>query len=123
MGFASRFVIAVEVAGDHRLDFGDGAWRIERIGLTALNNQAFRVSPDSGPMFLWNLNWQMYDYDIENACSHLRWYGILEHDGAPLNPVGQLENPRATATNPDFLKRGTLFTAPRSVRFGLRLRF
>ncbi|MCB1361210.1 MAG: flagellar hook-basal body complex protein [Rhodobacter sp.] len=23
-------------------------------GLTALNNQAFRVSPDSGPMFLWN---------------------------------------------------------------------
>ncbi|MCB1008531.1 MAG: TonB-dependent receptor [Acidobacteria bacterium] len=49
--------------------------------------------------------------------------GSLEHDGATLNPVGQLENPRATATNPDFLKRGTLFTAPRSVRFGLRLRF
>jgi len=49
--------------------------------------------------------------------------GSLQHDGATLNPVGQLENPRATATNPDFLKRGTLFTAPRSVRFGLRLRF
>ena len=44
---------------------------------------ADRYWPWAGPMFLWNLNWQMYDYDIENACSHLRWYGILEHDGAP----------------------------------------
>ncbi len=39
--------------------------------------------PWAGPMFLWNLNWQMYDYEIEAACSHLRWFGLLEHDGAP----------------------------------------
>jgi hypothetical protein len=39
--------------------------------------------PWAGPMFLWNLNWQQYDYDYEDACSHLRWYGILEPDGAP----------------------------------------
>jgi hypothetical protein len=39
--------------------------------------------PWAGPMFLWNLNWQQYDHDYENACSHLRWYGILEPDGSP----------------------------------------
>jgi hypothetical protein len=44
---------------------------------------ADRYWPWVGPMFLWNLNWQMYDYEIENACSHLRWFGLLEHDGAP----------------------------------------
>ncbi len=37
----------------------------------------------AGPMFLWNLNWQQYADDYEDPCSHLRWYGILERDGAP----------------------------------------
>jgi len=39
--------------------------------------------------------------------------------------VGSLANPRATATNPDFLKEGvgTQFTLPRSLRIGVRLTF
>jgi hypothetical protein len=40
-----------------------------------------------------------------------------------LTPVGQLSNPAASATNPDFLKKGTNFTLPRSVRVGLRFTF
>ena len=44
---------------------------------------ADRYWPWAGPMFLWNLNWQLYEHDYEDACSHLRWYGILEPDGAP----------------------------------------
>lgn len=40
-----------------------------------------------------------------------------------LNPVGTLTDARATATNPDFLEAGTLFTAPRSIRLGVRLSF
>ena len=35
----------------------------------------------------------------------------------------QLANPRATATNPDFLSAGRGFTAPRTYRFGARFRF
>lgn len=38
-------------------------------------------------------------------------------------PIGALANPRATATNPDFLTGGTQFTQPRSFRLGVRLSF
>ncbi len=44
---------------------------------------ADRHWPWAGPMFLWNLNWQLYAPSIEDPCSHLRWFGILEPDGAP----------------------------------------
>jgi outer membrane receptor protein involved in Fe transport len=49
--------------------------------------------------------------------------GGLLHDGASLTPVEQLGDARATATNPDFLHKGTVFTQPRSIRVGLRFRF
>ncbi|MCB9377749.1 MAG: hypothetical protein H6511_03175 [Holophagales bacterium] len=49
--------------------------------------------------------------------------GGLMHGGATLNPMGQLSNPRATATNPDFLRKGTSFTGQRNIRVGLRFRF
>jgi outer membrane receptor protein involved in Fe transport len=38
-------------------------------------------------------------------------------------PAGVLTNPRATATNPDYLTGGTQFTQPRSFRLGVRLSF
>ncbi|MBN1963336.1 MAG: hypothetical protein JW910_01735, partial [Anaerolineae bacterium] len=37
--------------------------------------------PWAGPLFLWNLNWQLYDTGYEAACSHLRWYSILDPGG------------------------------------------
>jgi carboxypeptidase family protein/TonB-dependent receptor-like protein len=37
--------------------------------------------------------------------------------------VGQIPNIVASATNPDFLKKGTTFTLPRSIRIGLRWTF
>jgi hypothetical protein len=37
-----------------------------------------------------------------------------------LTPLGSLSNPRATAPNEDFLRRGIAFTLPRSVRLGVR---
>ena len=40
-----------------------------------------------------------------------------------LTPLAQLSNPLATATNPDFLKKGISFTAPRSVQIGVRFEF
>lgn len=40
--------------------------------------------PWVGPMFLWNLNWNLYQPDYETPCSHLRWYGILDSAGNPL---------------------------------------
>jgi hypothetical protein len=50
--------------------------------------------------------------------------GGLQHAGSTLNPVAQLSNPKATATNPDFLKAsantGTPFTGQRSLRLGIR---
>jgi hypothetical protein len=39
------------------------------------------------------------------------------------NAYAQLANARATATNPSFLKKGTAFTGPRSIRLGARWTF
>ena len=71
---------------------------------------------------------QRYNLDSQPFCAGIPAAlcgagGSLQHDGASLRPVAQLPNPRATATNPDFLRKGVAFTAPRSIRFGARLRF
>jgi len=71
---------------------------------------------------------QRYNLDSQPFCAGIPdglcgAGGGLEHDGASLRPVAQLPDPRATATNPDFLRKGVAFTAPRSIRFGARLRF
>jgi hypothetical protein len=49
--------------------------------------------------------------------------GGLRHQPNSLLPVAQLADPRATATNPDFLKAGRGFTSPFSARFGVRFTF
>jgi hypothetical protein len=49
--------------------------------------------------------------------------GGLATQGNSLTPAGQISNPSATAVNPDFLKKGTSFTLPRSIRFGVRFSF
>lgn len=48
--------------------------------------------------------------------------GLLAVPGTT-QPLGRLDNPRATAPNPDFLTKGTAFTQPRSIRVGVRLTF
>jgi hypothetical protein len=40
--------------------------------------------PWAGPMFLWNLDWHMYDPSYENMCSNLRYFSMLDVHGAPL---------------------------------------
>jgi hypothetical protein len=40
-----------------------------------------------------------------------------------LSPAGSLGDPRATATNPDYLKKGVQFTQPFSLRIGVRFEF
>jgi hypothetical protein len=53
--------------------------------------------------------------------------GGLEHNGSTINPVAQLANPQATATNPDFLKAGGTtngaYTGQRALRIGVKLTF
>jgi hypothetical protein len=49
--------------------------------------------------------------------------GALQHQDGSTDPVGQLANPRATASNPDFLRAGRAFTNPRTYRFGVRVHF
>lgn len=39
------------------------------------------------------------------------------------NPVASFKDVRGSATNPDFLKKGTDFTPPRSIRIGARISF
>jgi len=48
--------------------------------------------------------------------------GILNLPGG-VKPSGVIPNPRATATNPDFLKKGNSFTQPRAIRIGARYTF
>jgi hypothetical protein len=71
---------------------------------------------------------QRYNLVQGGACSGIpaaicNGDGGLLHAGATTNPVAQLANPIATATNPDFLKAGTNFTGQRSLRLGLRITF
>jgi hypothetical protein len=48
--------------------------------------------------------------------------GILNRPGT-VDPAGTIPNPLATATNPDYLKKGIAFTGQRSLRVGVRLTF
>jgi hypothetical protein len=43
--------------------------------------------------------------------------------GDNLTPSFKISDPRATAPNPDYLKKGILFTQPFSLRFGVRFEF
>ncbi len=49
--------------------------------------------------------------------------GGIATTGNSLTPIGSLGDPRATATNPDFLKKGVQFTQPFSLRVGVRFEF
>ena len=49
--------------------------------------------------------------------------GGLQHQTGSTKPVGELPNPRASATNPNFLHAGTSFTGQRSFRLGARFTF
>ena len=53
----------------------------------------------------------------ESACNHDN--GIVTQPGT-LTPVFTISDPRATATNPDYPEKGVAFTAPRSIRLGVR---
>jgi hypothetical protein len=48
--------------------------------------------------------------------------GLATRPGT-LEPLGSVGDPRRTATNPDDLRKGTIFTSPRSLRLGVRLTF
>jgi len=73
---------------------------------------------------------QRYNLTSDGACAGIP-NGLCNGDGGLLaqpnttNPKGVIANPRASATNPDFLKDGigTQFTLPRSLRIGVRLTF
>ena len=49
--------------------------------------------------------------------------GGLLTNPSTLTPVSQLSDVRATAPNPDFLRKGIAFTQPRSIRLGVRFTF
>jgi hypothetical protein len=68
---------------------------------------------------------QRYNLIQDGACGGIpaalcNGDGGLEHNGSTIQPISQLPDPRATATNPDFLKAGTAFTGQRSLRLGVR---
>ncbi len=81
-----------------------------------------------------------YNLQSGGACSGIpaaacNGDGGLLHAGATLNPVAQLANPVATATNPDFLKAGAQvaagisavgpqgYTGQRALRLGVKITF
>lgn len=62
---------------------------------------------------------------IVDAAGHdiCNGFGGIAAAPGTVNPVGELANPRANATNPSFLKKGLTFTGERSVRLGARFTF
>jgi hypothetical protein len=71
---------------------------------------------------------QRYNLNTDPVCAGVP-SSLCNGDGGILNapggvqPSGQLTDPRATATNPSFLKAGVAFTNPRSIRLGARYTF
>ena len=71
---------------------------------------------------------QRYNLIPDGPCAGIP-EGLCNGDGGlaarpgTLEPVGSIVDPRQTATNPDYLKKGSAFTAPRSLRLGVRLSF
>jgi len=55
--------------------------------------------------------------------THSVGFGGIGNVPGTTDPVGQLGNARALATNPSFLKAGTSFTGVRSIRIGARWTF
>lgn len=56
----------------------------------------------------------------EEACNHDNGWATTP---GTLTPLGSLSNPRGTAPNPDYLRKGTVFTQPRSIRLGVRFQW
>ena len=48
--------------------------------------------------------------------------GLRTRPGS-LAPLGEIGDPRRTATNPDYLRKANAFTGQRSLRLGVRLSF
>jgi hypothetical protein len=71
---------------------------------------------------------QRYNLVQDDICAGIP-VGLCNGDGGlvtqphTLTPIAQVSDPRATATNPDFLKKGTTFLPPRSVQVGVRFEF
>ncbi len=71
---------------------------------------------------------QRYNLSSDPTCSGVP-AAICNGDGGILNvpggvqAIGVIANPKATATNPSFLKGGTAFTGARSIRLGARFSF
>jgi hypothetical protein len=71
---------------------------------------------------------QRYNLFPDGPCAGLP-EGLCNGDGGlatrpgTLEPVGSIADPRRTATNPDYLRKGNIFTGPRSLRLGVRLIF
>jgi hypothetical protein len=49
--------------------------------------------------------------------------GLNATKGNIVQPVAQLANPRATATNPSFLRDGVAFSGQRTIRVGAKITF
>jgi outer membrane receptor protein involved in Fe transport len=66
---------------------------------------------------------QQFGSNSSNVCNG---FGGWANVPGTTNPVGRFTDPRASATNPDFLKKGTgsgSFTGQRSIRIGARWSF
>jgi len=48
--------------------------------------------PWVGPMFVWNLNWNLVAPDVMSACSHFRRFAILDNRGSPLPAFYAIQN-------------------------------
>jgi hypothetical protein len=71
---------------------------------------------------------QRYNLVPDGACAGIpealcNGDGGIVTTGNNLTPAGALSNARATATNPDFLRKGVNFTGQRSARVGVRVTF
>lgn len=78
-------------------EFADFQWMIvSRDVQASYTARAFQIAdsnwPFVGPMFLWNLNWNLSSDPTLGKCSHMRRYAILDNSGNPLPAFYAIQN-------------------------------
>jgi hypothetical protein len=105
-----------DVHGDYPIPVGSSRASIVLDVFNIFNRQAKNALDQR-----YNLNTQAPCSGIPDAICNGDG-GILNQPGTT-NPLGVISDPRASATNPNFLKAGTSFTGQRSFRLGARFTF
>lgn len=105
---------------DNNPDFSGFAWlRVSSEQQASYLVRSFEFAhlywPWAGPMFVWNLNWNMLGG--MGMCNHMRWFALLKTDGTPTLAYTRLQQMRRYTS--DYAPKLELFADSMTVRVSM----